>query len=247
MSHCIMKINGRVILISFLVVALIASLGAAGYFYKRFQDTVKNNAQAEVQSLKTKLSAHMVLPSEEPTLATVTDKSKLEGQPFFQGAENGDKVFIFTQARRAVLYRPTTDRIIDVVPVNISQPVNPANQEGIQQDSNANPNEQGGVQGSQTEKKTTVAILNTTDRQGVAAEVNQLIANANINEINPTVNESYRGQRYYDQTIVSPVNDSARSLADRIARVLGAQVAALPAGESRPNSDIAVFVGFDRK
>ncbi|NTV30962.1 LytR C-terminal domain-containing protein [candidate division WWE3 bacterium] len=240
-----MKFNGRTLVITILSIALLASLGAAGFFYMRYQESIKNNAQAEVQDLKVKLATHMVLPAEEPTLATVTDKSKLEGQPFFQGAENGDKVFIFTQARRAVLYRPASDRIIDVVPVNISQPVNPANQDGIQQDPKSN--EQGSTQGAKTEKKTTVSILNTTDRQGVAAEINQLIANGNVGEVNPVINESYKGNRYYDQTIVVSMNENSRSVAEKIAKVLGAQIAKLPAEESNPNSDIAVYVGFDRK
>jgi hypothetical protein len=59
----------------------------------------------------------MVLPDEQPTLASVTDKSKLSDQPFFQKAENGDKILIFVQSRKAILYRPSIKKIIDVAPI----------------------------------------------------------------------------------------------------------------------------------
>ncbi|MBI5357887.1 hypothetical protein HZB74_03515 [Candidatus Saccharibacteria bacterium] len=56
---------------------------------------------------------------EEPTIATVQDVSKLQNQAFFKNAQNGDKVLIYSQAKKAILYRPSTDKIIEVGPVNI--------------------------------------------------------------------------------------------------------------------------------
>lgn len=55
---------------------------------------------------------------ETPTLATVSDKSKLANQPFFRQSENGDKVLIYKVAGKAYLYRPSQNRVIDVTTIN---------------------------------------------------------------------------------------------------------------------------------
>lgn len=112
------------------VIAVIAVLavGLAVFAYKydqankeaqRLADP-KVAAEQQVSDLVSQVGALVELPSSEvPTIATVTDKSKLNSQAFFKNAQNGDKVLIFTQAKRAVLYRPSTNKVIEVAPLNI--------------------------------------------------------------------------------------------------------------------------------
>ncbi|MEX2006791.1 MAG: hypothetical protein WD877_01270 [Candidatus Saccharimonadales bacterium] len=77
-------------------------------------------ARAAVDQTVAKVSKLVALPANEtPTLATVSDVSKLKSQTFFAKAENGDKVLIYTQARLAVLYRPAIDKVINIAPLNI--------------------------------------------------------------------------------------------------------------------------------
>jgi hypothetical protein len=57
---------------------------------------------------------------ETPTIATVNDASKLKKQQFFASAKDGDKVLIFSKAGKAVLYRPSTNRVIEYSTVNLS-------------------------------------------------------------------------------------------------------------------------------
>jgi len=77
-------------------------------------------AQAAVQTTVDKVGKLVSLPSNEtPTLATVSDISKLKGQTFFANAQNGDKVLIYTQHKLAVLYRPSIDKVINIAPLNI--------------------------------------------------------------------------------------------------------------------------------
>lgn len=59
------------------------------------------------------------LPAGEvPTVATVSNLEKLRDQPFFANAKVGDKVIIYTTAQKAILYRPDTKQIIEVMPIN---------------------------------------------------------------------------------------------------------------------------------
>lgn len=113
-----------------LIVLIIIVLAAgAGYFYykynqanneaKRLADP-KVAATQQVDTLVSQVGKLVELPSgQTPTVATVTDKTKLSSQNFFKNAENGDKVLIYTQAKRAVLYRPSTNKVIEIAPLNI--------------------------------------------------------------------------------------------------------------------------------
>ncbi len=100
-------------------------VAALGYLYinaKHDADRLANPSEAakqEADALKEKVGMLIQLPSEQPTIATVNDVSKLKGQAFFKNAQNGDKVLIFTGAKEAILYRPSTNKIINVAPVNI--------------------------------------------------------------------------------------------------------------------------------
>lgn len=79
-------------------------------------------AQSEASMLISQVGKLIDLPKDEtPTIATITDISKLKDQPFFANAKNGDKVLIYTNAKKAILYRPSENRIIEVGAVNINQ------------------------------------------------------------------------------------------------------------------------------
>jgi hypothetical protein len=77
-------------------------------------------AQAEVNKTIEEVGKLYALPKDEqPSVATVKDKAKLSDQPFFAKAENGDITLIYSNAKLALLYRPTTKQIINVSSVTI--------------------------------------------------------------------------------------------------------------------------------
>lgn len=100
---------------------LITTTGGSVYFYKKLSSTQKQDPQQELIDTIADVSKLMVLPTNEtPTLATVSDPEKLKDQAFFAQAEVGDKVLIYTQARKAILYSPSKNMIIEVSPLNIN-------------------------------------------------------------------------------------------------------------------------------
>ncbi len=113
----------RILPLLVLGVLFVGSSASAAYLYKQvrtLQADPQKQAQADAEALIGKVSALIVLPSEEkPTIATVSDTEKLKDQPFFANAKSGDKVLIYTQAKKAVLYNPESNKIVEVAPVNI--------------------------------------------------------------------------------------------------------------------------------
>ncbi len=61
---------------------------------------------------------YAVPDNETPTIATVQDVSKLKDQPFFNGAQNGDILVVFSESSQAVLYRPETKQLVKVGPIS---------------------------------------------------------------------------------------------------------------------------------
>ncbi|MEJ0021752.1 MAG: hypothetical protein WDN47_04220 [Candidatus Doudnabacteria bacterium] len=105
------------------VLLLLGAVGTAGFFYKQLTDIKKDPNKVAADETNATISAIgklIVLPTDEqPTLATVTDPSKLADQPFFASAKMGDKVLIYTNAKKAILYDPVANKIVEVAPINI--------------------------------------------------------------------------------------------------------------------------------
>lgn len=115
----------------FVVVVILILAGVGGYYYFQYQKTQKlledptKAAVLENQALIERVGKLIELPNEEPRIASVSDKTKLIGQSFFAKAENGDKVLIYANAKKAILYRPSINKIIEVSSVNIQTDVAP--------------------------------------------------------------------------------------------------------------------------
>ena len=108
----------------FAVAALfILSAGLAIYFFfevRSLRTNPQQVAEEEVQAIVARVGKLMVLPQDEiPTMATILDPAELVDQPFFASAQKGDKVLLYTNAKKAILYSPSQDKIIDVAPVNL--------------------------------------------------------------------------------------------------------------------------------
>jgi len=113
-------------------IVLIIAVGLGGYFYYKLYNIQKNPAEEtarEAKDLLAKVAEIYLIPiGEEPTIATVSDPEVLKNKSFFTTSQKGDKVLIFSKAGRAVLYRPSIDKIIETTLINTTnneQPTKP--------------------------------------------------------------------------------------------------------------------------
>ena len=113
-----------------IIVLLILALAGGGYAgYAKYDDLKKENqrlsnpqeaAKSEADRIKKEIASLIEVPNdEEPTIATVVDPAKLGDQAFFSKAQKDDRVIIYAKAKKAILYRPSTNKIIEVAPLNI--------------------------------------------------------------------------------------------------------------------------------
>ncbi len=79
----------------------------------------QSQAQKQTQIVVNQVSKLMQLPSNEtPTIVEVSNAAQAKKQSaFFQNAQNGDKALLYIKAGEAVLYRPSTNKIVAVAPI----------------------------------------------------------------------------------------------------------------------------------
>ena len=87
-------------------------------------------AQDQASIILQKVGNLIQLPAgETPTMATIKDAAiAKQGQPFLVNAETGDVLIVYQTAQVAILYRPSTDKLIAVGPVNPGAGSQPAQQ-----------------------------------------------------------------------------------------------------------------------
>ena len=77
-------------------------------------------AQQQTNDIVARVGKLILLPTgETPTVATVSDPSKLADQPFFAKAKAGDEVLLYQNAKEAYLYDPVANKILEVAPINL--------------------------------------------------------------------------------------------------------------------------------
>lgn len=234
-----------VISLVILIVALVPSL----YFYNQYQKTQSllqsSNKQVEVEAkvLIAQVGKLMELPTDEnPTVATVSDKTKLLDQPFFKNAQNGDRVLVYSKAKKAILYRPSINKIVEVSMINIGNTQSPT-AAVITVPVSITPS----VISPTTviEKILKVAIYNGTLTAGFASSTQkQLEAKTSKFQV---MSKGDASQSDYTKTLVIDLTGKNKSAAEELAGLVNGKVGALPSGEKSPsNVDFLVILGSSK-
>jgi hypothetical protein len=219
-----------------ILLGVLGVLGVVGsvYFYSQYtkannelQDfksdptTLQNAAVSEAKKLIAAVSKLIDLPQdEEPTVATVTDANKLRDQEFFRNAKNGDKVLIYTKAKKAILYDPKANKVINVAPINLGTP-------------------------SAQVQQAKIVIRNGTANPNAVPQTE-----SGIKKVYPQANIAGKGNAsslFYTNSVIVLFNDNAKAAADNLAKELGIPIGELPQGEIKPSEgDILVILGSDK-
>ena len=108
-----------------IVAALLLVLGAYEFGRSSVYRAYPQLAGIEqANAMLAKVAELIQLPAgETPTMATINDAaSVVKTQPFLSSAENGDVLIVYANAQEAILYRPSTNKLIAVGPVNSATP-----------------------------------------------------------------------------------------------------------------------------
>ncbi|TSC55742.1 MAG: hypothetical protein G01um101418_789 [Parcubacteria group bacterium Gr01-1014_18] len=119
-----MFLNLRLVSIGIGIIA-IAALAGCFYYYQEAQALKKDPALAarqEAQKTLARVGQILYLPKEEPQIASINDPEKLKDNPFFAESQKGDKLLMYKEAKRAILYDPIAHKIRDIAPWNPDVP-----------------------------------------------------------------------------------------------------------------------------
>lgn len=200
-----------------LTILLIAVAATAYYFYDQNKKTLtllnnpKQATEQETKDLTEKVGKLMTLPDEKPTIISVVDKEKVKDQPFFAKAENGDKVLVYTAAKKAILYRPNANKIIEVGPVDIAP-----------------------------DKTFKVALYNATSDSTKPDSVEKTLSDKLTNLEYPV---KATAKTKTDDILVIDLIGDKKTETDQLAKLLGGTVSALPAAETKPETDFLIIIG----
>ena len=219
---------------TWIIVGAFLLAAVAVLIFSYFQGTSKNSsknsaasAQKQIQDVVAKVAKLIELPqNEQPTLATVSDVNKLKDQPFFKNAKNGDKVLIYAKNKKAIIYRPSSNKLVEVVSINVGQ---------IQTQSKEK------IPTPQTSpKQLTLTIYNGSDVSGLASTTKQKIE-GKFSQVKVTATGNAAGE--YSKTSVYDLTGKNKEVTSQVAQFLSGEVAtASLSGETKPTTDLLVII-----
>lgn len=112
-------------ILTLLIIIVIAVLGYA--IFKKFNPTTATPegqlSEKQIKTLVNKVSKLINVPEETPVVATIMKAEQLiSEQKFYVGSKDGDYLMVFPTAQKAIIYRESEDKLINVGPIIVDQP-----------------------------------------------------------------------------------------------------------------------------
>jgi hypothetical protein len=96
-------------------------MGASAFWFVQYRHALATNPNRERQRIVSSIDSAVTLPSEEPSLSTVLDATKLTNKTLRSLAKNGDKLLVYPKAKRLIIYRPSTKKVVDMLTIRDMQ------------------------------------------------------------------------------------------------------------------------------
>jgi hypothetical protein len=211
--HNHQKYHRKKIVVGMVILVVVGAVIAVLMRQPSHGSKVSKEAKASVGRL-------MLLPTnEEPTIATVDDKTKLKDKFLVAHASNGDEVLIYTQNRLAIIYRPSIDKIAAVGTVTADSAL--AESQGV-----------------------TMTVL---DGANDPAKTQKIITQ--ISTAYPSIKVTDGGQtnrQDFPTTIVIDNTKNKDYLIDELDGLIGGKRGVVPLGETQSVTDVMIIVGKDK-
>lgn len=102
------------------IALLLGIIGVLGWKYSQANKNTESETKKTSAQVLGQVGQLYELPTdEEPTIAVIEDKSKLQNQEFFKKAQNGDYLLVYQKNKIAFVYRKAINKLIIVAPVSI--------------------------------------------------------------------------------------------------------------------------------
>ncbi len=114
------------IIIALLAVILIVCVVSLGFLWRKLgilEAEAPLSPEAELAQVIAEVGNSLALPGDEqPKLLTLSDEELIavKGEPFFANALPGDKLLIYQNNSKAVIWRPSSRKIIEASIINLS-------------------------------------------------------------------------------------------------------------------------------
>ncbi|MFB6225874.1 MAG: hypothetical protein ABEJ02_00820 [Candidatus Paceibacteria bacterium] len=221
-----------------LVLFLIASIFGLILFYQKYQEsrqkiqTLKEQQPSKLdksrkQQIINDLSQHMILPDSEPALATISNpKEMAKRDDFFKSAQKGDVMLVYPS--KAIMYRPSQDKIVDVRPV-VRRGANLGAGGSSVENRSAQQNQQ---------KLLSVELRGALTKKQISALTKQVESLAGYK-----VARSRQSTSSYQNTTI--VNKTKQSIDQLEQRFDTQATTTLPSTESTSTADVIILIGQD--
>jgi len=223
----------RIVLPLFAVLFICLAIAPSVYFYRQYQglkEQISSGSSKEDQSIYIEKAArHILMPEgETPSVLTVTEKDRLSGQTFFANAKNGDKVIVYTEAKKAFLYDPIADKIIEVGPVTKT----------------ASGSAQVSTSPQTTPARVRFVLYNGTTTVGLTRTYEVKLKKVEPNTV--VTDRDNASRQDYENSVLVDLTGGRSALVEKLSDALDLDVGTLPEGEVRPpDADFLIILGAD--
>lgn len=201
------------------IVTLIC-LGAIIFFIFIKNNETDTDSEVQLEQVLSQVEKLTILPGEEPTLATVENTEELQDPNLKKVAETGDKVLLYYEAKKVIVYRPSLGKIVDQFPLILDASLSQAQDAKILIRSGNNK-----IETAEQLKRSISETYKTTQMQDLGIAIRQ----------------------DYPSTIIIDLSDGQKyDFVSKLIENTGGKRGILPNGEPKPeNTDILIITGLN--